>query len=123
MTGCSPSASVVQSLLAAGADPQHMDHKGLTALDYANRKLARLNLRPRRKPRKSPSLDENRQILLARYEQEMLDEVRRDHPEWAQDFVNSYRKERLRAARRVFNDPGQVERIVKLLEAAIKKRK
>jgi hypothetical protein len=31
-------------------------------------------------------------------------------------------KERLRAARRVFNDPQQVERIVEILEAADERR-
>jgi ankyrin repeat protein len=119
----SPSAAVVEALLKAGANPHHVDHKGHTALDYANRKLARLNLRPRRPPRKSSSLDENDQIILAPFEQEMLDEVRRDHPEWAKDFVNTYMKERIKAAKRVFNDPEQIERIIDLLEAAINGRK
>src|SRR5688572_5251077 len=54
VTSSSPSSGVVKALLKAGADPHHLDHKGLTALDYANRKLARLNLRPRRPQRKSP---------------------------------------------------------------------
>jgi hypothetical protein len=116
----SPSSSVVKALLQAGADPHHMDHKGLTALDYANRKLARINLRPQRPPRKSPSLDENDQLILAPFEQEMLDEVRRDHPKRAKEFVNSYLRERVKAANRVFNDPGEVERIVELLAAATK---
>ena len=100
-----------------------MDHKGLTALDYANRKLARLNLRPRRPPRKSPSLDENGQLILAPFEQEMLDRVRREHKDWAKEFVTDYIKERLKAARRVFNDPEEVERIIDLLEAAMKRKK
>jgi ankyrin repeat protein len=115
-----PSSRVVQALLAAGADPDHLDHKGLTALDYANRKLARINLRPRRPPHKSPSLDENDQLILAPSEQQMLDEVRRDDPKIAKQFVTSYLKERLKAAKRVFNDPAEVERIVDLLTAAKK---
>src|SRR5262245_469545 len=61
--GHSPSSGVVRALLKAGADPTHLDHKGLTALDYARRKLARLNLKPRKPPRKSPSLDENGQLI------------------------------------------------------------
>src|SRR4030095_7691405 len=32
----SPSAAVIKALLKAGADPAHMDHKGLAALDYAH---------------------------------------------------------------------------------------
>ena len=36
----------------------------------------------------------------------------------AQDYIRMWWKERLRAARRVFNDPDQVEQIVSLLEAA-----
>jgi hypothetical protein len=123
VTSSVPSSGVVKALLKAGADPHHMDHKGLTALDYANRKLARINLRPRRPPRKSPSLDENDQLILAPFEQEMLDEVRREHPDWAKEFVTSYIKERIKAAKRVFNDPAEVERVIDLLETAMKRCK
>jgi hypothetical protein len=118
-----PSSGVVKALLKAGADPHHLDHKGLTALDYANRKLARLNLKPRRPPRKSPSLDENGQLIVARFEQKMFDRVRKEHPDWAKEFITDYIKERIKVARRVFNDPNEVEQIVDLLEAAMKKRK
>jgi hypothetical protein len=118
-----PSSGVVKALLGAGADPHHMDHKGLTALDYANRKLARINLRPRKPPRKSSSLDENDQLILAPFEQDMLDEVRHEHPDYAKEFVTSYIKERIKAAKRVFNDPDEVERIIELLEAATNGRK
>ena|SRR5436190_3179941 len=120
VTSSMPSSGVVKALLKAGANPNHIDHKGLTALDYANRKLARMNLRPRRPPRKSPSLDENDQLILAPFEQEMLDEVRREHPDWAKEFVTGYIKERIKAAKRVFNDPEEVERVIDLLEAAMK---
>src|SRR5438105_6623943 len=48
--GSSPSAATVRALLAAGADPDHTDAAGLTALDYARRKLVRINSRPRRRP-------------------------------------------------------------------------
>jgi hypothetical protein len=122
VTGSSPSSGVVKALLKAGADVTHLDHKGLTALDYARRKLARLNLKPRKPPRKSPSLDENGQLILARFEQKMLDEVRRKSPKIAKEFVADYIRERIKAAKRVFNDPAQVEKIVDLLEAAEKRR-
>jgi len=118
-----PSSGVVKALLRAGANPHHMDHKGLTALDYANRKLARINLRPRKPPRKSPSLDENDQLILAPFEQEMLDEVRRDNPDYAKEFVTSYIKKRIKAVKRVFNDPHEIESIVELLETATRERK
>ena len=119
--GHSPSSAVVTALLKAGADVTHIDHKGLTALDYARRKLARINLRPRKPPRKSPSLDENGQIILAGHEQRMMDEVRREHPEFAKEFIENYIRERVKAAKRVFNDPVEVETCVELLEAAEKK--
>lgn len=110
-----PSAATVRALLAAGADPGLADGAGLTALDYARRKLAKLQARPR-KVRKSPSLDENDQLRLSPDEQAELDRMRREIPD--PDFLRVWWRERLRAARRVFNDPDQLEQIVALLEAA-----
>src|SRR5579862_8986545 len=52
--GYCPSAATVRALLKSGADPHHIDTAGLTALDYARRKLSRLQARPRKR-RKSPS--------------------------------------------------------------------
>ena len=122
VTSCNPSAGVVRALLNAGADPTHIDHKGLTALDYARRKLARLNLRPRKPPRKSASLDENGNLILAKFELKMFAKTRRENPDIAKEFITGYMKERLKAARRVFNDPAEVEQIVELLEAQENKR-
>ncbi|MDX1948278.1 MAG: hypothetical protein SFU86_23000 [Pirellulaceae bacterium] len=118
----SPSAGVVKALLKAGADATLLDRKGLSALDYARRKLARINSRPRKAPRKSPSLDENGQLIVSKSEQRMFDKARREHPDTAKEFVKIYLQERLKAARHVFNDPDQVEQIVELLEAAERKR-
>jgi hypothetical protein len=115
--GYSPNAETVRALLKHGADPAHTDEAGLTALDYARRKLARLQAKPRRL-RKSPSLDENNQLRLSPEEQAELDRMREELGEDAQDYLRMWWKERLRAARRVFNDPGQVEQIVAMLEAA-----
>jgi len=115
--GSSPSAATVRALLAGGADPNVTDDSGLTALDYARRKLVRLQARPRRR-RKSPSLDENDQLLLSPEEQEELDELRRRLGPDAREAVRIWLQERLRAARRVFNDPEQVEKIVEILAAA-----
>ena len=116
--GFCPSAETVQALLKHGADPNLSDETGLTALDYARRKLARLQARPRRR-RKSPSLDENNQLCLTEDEQKELDQMRREMP-GDRDYMRIWWQERLRAARRVFNDPEQVERIVAMLEAAQK---
>jgi hypothetical protein len=111
-----PSAATVRALLEHGADVTLSDESGLTALDYARRKLARLQARPRRR-RESPSLDENGQLRLTRDEQKELDRMRREMP-GDPDYVRIWWQERLRAARRVFNDPEQVEQIVEMLETA-----
>jgi hypothetical protein len=118
--GSSPNAATVRALLDRGADPGLTDEAGLTALDYARRKLARLQARPRRRPIKSPSLDENDQLQLDADEQAELDELRRELGDGddARDYLRMWWQERLRAARRTFNDPDQVEKIVAMLEAA-----
>ncbi len=116
--GQCPSAAVVAALLQAGADPEIMDETGLTALDYARRKLARAMNRPPRRQRRSPSLDENDQLSMSADEQAMVDEMREELGEDSRDFVKLWYQERLRAARRVFNDPEQIERIVEMLEGA-----
>jgi hypothetical protein len=114
--GFSPSAATVRVLLKGGADPTITDDGGLTALDYARRKLAKLNAKPRKPPIKSPSLDENNQLQLCPEEQEEYDRMREEVND--PEYMAMWWKERLRAARRVFNDPAQVEQIVALLEAA-----
>jgi ankyrin repeat protein len=116
--GFCPSAATVRALLKSGADPHLTDATGLTALDYARRKLARLQARPARKRRKSPSLDENNQLRLSPREQAEMDEMRSKLGNDAADFLRIWWQERLRAARRVFNDPVEVETIVALLETA-----
>lgn len=118
--GSCPNVATVRALLAAGADAAVMDNAGLTALDYARRKLSRLKLRPRPKPEKSPSLDENNQLQLSDWEQAELDPMRQELTGDHAEFFRIYWQERLRAARRVFNDAGEVEEIVALLEAAEK---
>lgn len=117
--GSSPNAATVRALLKGGADPALTDTAGLTALDYALRKLARLQSKPYR-PHKSPSLDENNQLRLGKEEQAELDEMRKELGDGddAKDYLRMWWKERLRAARRLFNDPAQVEQIVTILEAA-----
>ena len=49
--GYCPTAATVETLLSAGADASMTDHAGLTALDYARRKLlVRLQAHPPRAP-------------------------------------------------------------------------
>jgi dihydroorotase/N-acyl-D-amino-acid deacylase len=47
-----------------------------------------------------------------------LDQMRKQLGPEAKEFIHMYWQERLKAARRVFNDPAEVEGIVELLEAA-----
>ena len=115
--GFCPSAATVRALLDSGADPSLMDEAGLTALDYARRKLARLQARPARRRRESPSLDENDQLRLGPEELAMLDEIR-ERTSNDREYMRMWWQERLRVARRVFNDPAEVEKIVGMLEEA-----
>ncbi len=109
-----PSVATVKALLKAGADATHIDEAGLTALDYALRKMSKLESKP--KPvRKSPSLDENDQLQLSDDEQNELDSMRKEVG-GDREFMRIWWQERLRAARRVFNDPVEVQQIVELLE-------
>jgi hypothetical protein len=113
--GSCPSAATVRALLQAGADPNVTDVSGLTALDYVRRKLSRLQSRPARRPRKSPSLDENDQLQLGPAEQAEVDSMRAEVGD--PEFIRIWWKERLRAARRMFNDPAEIEAIVEILAA------
>lgn len=118
LRGSCPSAATVLTLLQHGADPRQTDLTGLDALAYARRKLARLQARPARPHRKSPSLDENNQLQLSEAEQKEIDSIREEMKEDAREYLQYYWKVRLRAARRVFNDPDQIAQIVAILEAA-----
>ena len=62
-------------------------------------------------------LDENNQLRLSPEEQAEFDDLRREVGGDA-EYLRMCWRERLRAARRVFNDPEQVEQIVHILEAA-----
>jgi hypothetical protein len=113
-----PSVATVKALLQAGADAGHLDEAGLCALDYARRKLLKLQDKP--KPvSKSSSLDENDQLQLSEDEQRELDAMRKEVG-GDRDFMRIWWQERLRAARRIFNDPNEVSQIVDLLESIAK---
>jgi hypothetical protein len=114
--GACPQAATVRALLQYGADAELTDEAGLTALDYARRKLMRLQ--GRKTPRPSPSLDENGELSLDAEKQAEMDRMREELGVDGGEFVRIYWKERLRAARRVFNDPQEVEAIVEILVGA-----
>src|SRR5690606_19903336 len=126
--GACPSAATVRALLRHGADHALTDEAGVSALDYARRKLMRLMNRDEAIPplappfegggKMSPSLDENGQLALSVDEQAEMDRMRAELGDDGGEFVRVYWQERLRAARRVFNDPGEVEAILELLEEA-----
>ena len=114
--GSCPSAATVRALLRHGADHALRDDAGLSALDYARRKLMRVQDKQPTRP--SPSLDENGQLALGADEQAEMDRMRAELGDDGGEFVRLNWKERLRAARRVFNDPREVAAIVEMLEEA-----
>lgn len=116
--GACPSVATVRVLLEHGADPELTDEAGLTALDYARRKLMRLEQRKPPPERRSPSLDDNDQLAFSAEEQAEVDRMRAELGPDGNEFVRIYWQERLRAARRVFDDLREVEAISEMLEAA-----
>lgn len=116
VSGPVPSVAVVEKLLAAGADPTLTDVRGRSALAIARHKLIKVQAKPRKKPEPSPSLDENGQLKLDDWEQAGIDELRAATGD--PEIVHIYWQERLKAAKRVYNDPEQIEQIVELLEKA-----
>lgn len=117
-TNHAPESRVVKVLLDAGADHTIADARGHTALDYARRRLARFEGKPRKAPRRSPSLTPHGDVKLHDFEHRMLDRFREKHPEHADDYEEIYLHERRKAAERVFDTRGELEKIVVLLEAA-----
>ena len=85
-----------------------------SALDYARRKLSKLEAKAQ-PIIKSPSLDENGQLQLSDDEQREVDAMRKEVG-GDREFMRMWWQERLRAARRVFNDPIEVRTIVEILE-------
>lgn len=119
--GVCPMAEVVDALLRAGADATITDDRGRTPLDVVRRRLLKYEGRPRRPVRQSPSILPTGDLRLDPAEHQMLDEVRASNPEWADDFELGYLKERRKAAERVFDKRGELEKILPLLEAATKR--
>lgn len=109
-------SSVVQALLDAGADPAAAGPDGLTALGHARRRLLKYEGKPRRPIRRSPSLTPHGDVKLIPEEHQFIEEMREEFPESADEFEEMYLEERRKAAERVYDTRGNLERIVELLE-------
>jgi len=112
-----PESGVVDALLGAGADPNAADDNGLTALDHARRRLARLGPGPDR-PTRSESLDAHGNLILEDDEKELIERVRQEVPDHAEEFADIYIQERRKAALRQFMPRRELRIIIDRLESA-----
>lgn len=117
VSGVCPMASVVELLLKSGADASIMDDRGLTPLDIVRRRLLRYEGKPRKPVRKSPSILSSGDVKLHPEEHEMLDELKMTAPDIADEFELEYLKGRRKAAERVFDTRGELEKILPILES------
>ena len=113
-----PDCGVVDALLEAGADPQATDGDGLTALDYARRRLVRLGDKPD-PVRRSQSLDEHGNLVLSEEEQEFIEQMRREHPDSGEEFAEMYVQERRKVALRQFMPRREMRMIIDRLESLL----
>lgn len=104
-------SGVVDALLDAGADLAVADEMGLTALDYARRRLIRLGPGKDRVHR-SRSLDEYGNLRLGEHDQAMVAKRRR----FGDDAVEMYIQERRKTALRQFMPRRELNIIVRRLE-------
>src|SRR5258708_2710339 len=105
-------ADVVRVLLKHGADPNVRDKDGFTALDHARRRLVNYEGKPRKPPRRSPSLTPGGELRLQPYEWRAIEQMGEKNPR----FAELYLRERRKVAERVFDDRGNLEKIVEILE-------
>lgn len=118
--GNMPSLSIVQQLLAAGVDVHIRDITGRTALEWARLRLAEMGpWTPEELPTRSKSLDEFGNVILHDFEQQHLDDLRNQHPEMADEFIQGYMDARREAALSHFNPRAEYESIIPILERAM----
>lgn len=117
--GYCPMAGVVRALLKAGADPHVSDAKGLTALDHVRRRLIKYEGKPRKKIRRSPSLTAGGELRLPQFEWDAIEEMEAEHPGAGDDYL----RERRKAAEKVFDTRGELEKILPVLEAAVERKR
>jgi len=110
-----PESGVVDVLLEAGADATAMDEQGLSALDYARRRLARLGDGPDPVTR-SQSLDADGNLVLSDEEQEFMEQIKKEHGDRAEEYVDICVQERRKAAVRQFRPRRELRIIVQRLE-------
>lgn len=112
---------MVDVLLEFGADPRDEDSLGRTALYYARRRLERLGPGPD-KIHRSEALDEHGNLRLSPEEQAQIDEtaeeLRRDSPQAADEFVEMYLQERRKAALHQNMPRRELKIIIRRLEEA-----
>jgi hypothetical protein len=104
---------IVKALLDAGADHTVSDRHALTALDHARRRLLKFEGKPRRQPRPSRSLTPGGELRLPEREWQHIRVTEAQHP----GYEEMYLEERRKAAERVFDTRGNLERIIPLLES------
>jgi hypothetical protein len=115
--GINASATVAAVLLRQGADASALDATGLSALDHVRRRLLKYEGKPRKPVVRSKSLSPGGELILDEKEWEHLEKARADKA-FGEEYVTMYLEERRKAAERVHDPRGELEKMLALLESA-----
>lgn len=123
-----PDPRVVRILLRAGANPSAVDAKGRTPVEYAREALLERQSPPddpldaiASRDRAARALDMPEEELMEDFEREGLANAAKEmSPEDYKEFRALYVASRREAASRCFYDTARLERVVELLDAAVK---